>query len=63
MDYIFKTYIDPDGLFPPNFWAELKVTTRRITNSCESFHSKINGMFNCSRPNIYNCIDMLEDIL
>ncbi|KAE9544414.1 hypothetical protein AGLY_001593 [Aphis glycines] len=62
LDYVFETYIDPSGLFPPDVWAEFKATTNRTTNVCESFHSRLNGMFNCSHPNIYNFIDVLKDI-
>lgn len=62
LDNVFETYIDPSGLFPPDVWAEFKVTTNRTTNVCESFHSRLNGMFNCSHPNIYNFIYVLKDI-
>jgi len=62
LDYVFETYIDPSGLFPPDVWAELNATTNITTNVCESFHSRLNGMFNCSHPNIYNFIDILKDI-
>ncbi|KAE9539705.1 hypothetical protein AGLY_004957 [Aphis glycines] len=62
LDYVFETYIDPSGLFPPDVWAEFKATTNRTTNVCESFHSRLNRMFNCSHPNIYNFINVLKDI-
>jgi len=62
LDYVFETYIDPSGLFPPNVWADIKATTNRTTNICKSFHSRLNEIFNCSHPNIYNFIDILKDI-
>jgi len=39
--YILETYIEPDALFSPNIWAEFATTT----NSCESFHAKLNFSF------------------
>ncbi|KAF0708341.1 Uncharacterized protein FWK35_00034753 [Aphis craccivora] len=34
----------------------------RTTNSCESFHSKFNGMFYSAHPNIYKFIDVLKNV-
>ncbi|KAF0772087.1 MULE domain-containing protein [Aphis craccivora] len=57
LNYVFETYIDPSGLFPSDVWTEFKAKTNRTTNVCESFHSRLNGIFNWSHPNIYNFID------
>lgn len=60
LDYIFETFLDPLGLFLPNVWAKFKATTKWTTNFCELFDSGLNGMLNCSHPNIYNFIDILK---
>ena len=61
-DYILKTYIASDSTFPPNLWAEFSTISNRTTNSCESFHAKLNSLFYTSHPNIYIFIDALKEI-
>jgi len=34
-DYLLKTYIELDALYPPNIWAEFAATTNCTTNSCD----------------------------
>ncbi|XP_016663060.1 uncharacterized protein LOC107884772 [Acyrthosiphon pisum] len=61
-DYIFENYISPDAMFPPNIWAQFTASCNRTTNSCESFHSKLNMSFYTSHPNIYNFVDVLLEV-
>lgn len=61
-DYIFENYIASDSTFPPTVWAEFAATTLRTTNGCESFHSKLNGLFYTAHPNIYHFIEILKGI-
>lgn len=60
LDYVFKNYVCPEeALFPPSVWANFSGTINRTTNSCESFHSKLNGMFCSKHPNIFTFINVL----
>lgn len=34
----------------------------RTTNACESFHSKLNGMFYSSYPNIFQFVEVLKNV-
>jgi hypothetical protein len=61
-DYLLKTYIEQDALFPPNIWAEFAAATNRTTNSCESFHAKLNASFSAAHPNIFVLIEILLGI-
>lgn len=38
-DNLFETYIDDDGDFPVDTWAESRFSMSRTTNSCEQFFS------------------------
>ncbi|KAF0761944.1 MULE domain-containing protein, partial [Aphis craccivora] len=57
--YIY-IHILPESSFPLSLWAEYSATTIRTTNSCESFHSKLNAMFYNAHPNIFQFIDTLK---
>jgi len=61
-DYLLKTYIEQDALFPLNIWAEFAATTNRTTNSCESYHAKLNASISATHPNIFVLIDILLGI-
>lgn len=62
-DYILNNYIDNDvAQFPPNVWSDFSATTNRTTNSCESFHSKLNAFFHSGHPNIFILVDTLLGI-
>uniref|UniRef100_A0A2S2P4T0 MULE transposase domain-containing protein n=1 Tax=Schizaphis graminum TaxID=13262 RepID=A0A2S2P4T0_SCHGA len=61
-DYLLKTYIEQDALFPPNIWAEFAATTNRTTNSCESYHAKLNASISAAHPNIFVLIEILLGI-
>ncbi|KAE9531503.1 hypothetical protein AGLY_010709 [Aphis glycines] len=52
-DYLTENYIDESSRFPPNVWASFSISSERTTNSCESFHAKLNSLFTKSHPNIY----------
>jgi hypothetical protein len=62
VDYILKTYIASDSTFPPYDRAEFSTTSNCTSNSCESFHSKLNSLFYTAHPNIYIFIDALKEI-
>jgi len=34
----------------------------RTTNACESFHSKLNGMFYSSYSNIFQFVELLKNV-
>ena len=51
-DYLIDNSIEENATFPPFIWASLDARTWRITNACESFHSKFNSSFVSSHPNI-----------
>ncbi|KAE9533104.1 hypothetical protein AGLY_009532 [Aphis glycines] len=61
-DYLLKTYTEEDALFPPNIWAEFAATTNRTTNSCESYHAKLNASISAAHPNIFVLIEILLGI-
>lgn len=52
-DYICDNYIDETSKFNPKMWASSSISSERTTNSCESFHSKLNTQFNKAHPNIF----------
>ncbi|KAE9542314.1 hypothetical protein AGLY_003441 [Aphis glycines] len=52
-DYLVEYYIDEDAKFNPRIWASREITSERTTNSCESFHSKLNSQFTKAHPNIF----------
>ena len=47
-DYVLENYISDDSRFPPNLWAEFSSSSARTTNACESFHSHLNAILQCS---------------
>ncbi|XP_034939087.1 uncharacterized protein [Chelonus insularis] len=61
-DYVLENYIEPNSPFPPEIWAQHSETTRRTTNNCESFHSKLNAMFNSANPNLFQFLEALKSI-
>lgn len=62
-DYIINTYITPDCDYPPSLWVMYSGSIiTRTTNSCEAFHSKLNGIFYSAHPNIYKFIDILKNV-
>jgi len=62
MDYVFDNYISPEASFPPSIWAQFSTTLNRTTNSCESFHSKLNSCFYSGHPNIFVFINELLEV-
>jgi len=62
LDYLVDNYISPESTFPPRIWTEYSHSTFHTTNNCESFHSKFNGIFYHSHPNIYQFIEALKYI-
>jgi hypothetical protein len=61
-DYLLKTYIEQDTLFPLNIWDEFAATTNRTTNSCESYHAKLNASISATHTNIFVLIEILLGI-
>lgn len=52
-DYLVKNYINGEAKFNPRVWASRKITSKCTTNSCESFHAKLNSEFTKFHPNIF----------
>jgi len=52
-DYLCDNYIDETSKFNPKIWASSSISSERTTNSCESFHSKLNTQFTKAHPNIF----------
>jgi len=52
-DYICDNYINETSKCNPKMWASSSISSERTTNSCESFHSKLNTQFNKAHPNIF----------
>ena len=61
-DYLYTTYIAQDAEFPHSMWAAYSASRIRTTNACEGFHSKLNGMFYHSHPNIFILVDVLLEV-
>ncbi|KAE9524358.1 hypothetical protein AGLY_015397 [Aphis glycines] len=61
-DYILENHITESSQYPPELWASFTYSLARTTNSCESFHSKINAMLYSAHPNIYQFINILLNI-
>lgn len=61
-DYVLENYISEEAPFPPQIWAEFSCSANRTTNSCESFHARLNRMFNSPHPNISIFIEVLKGI-
>jgi hypothetical protein len=62
-DYILNNYVYDDvAQFPLKIWSDFSASTNRTTNSCESFHSKLNGFFQLGHPNIFILVDTLLGI-
>ena len=61
-DYILSTYISADAIFPPNIWSEFAATNVRTTNSCESYHLRLNLRFYSPHLNIFNFVDELLEV-
>ncbi|XP_025206907.1 uncharacterized protein LOC112602802 [Melanaphis sacchari] len=61
-DYILKTYVEPNSLFPPVLWAKEPSRHPRTTNSTESFHRTFNWQFYSTHPPVYAVIKTLLEI-
>jgi len=61
-DYFLETYVMAESLFPPSIWAEFSNSTMLTTNSCESFHSKLNSMIYSPNPSIFQLVDVLKQV-
>ncbi|KAL4126087.1 hypothetical protein QTP88_010316 [Uroleucon formosanum] len=61
-NYVHDTYIMTDSIFPPKIWARFDNNINRITNCCESFHSKLNKEFTSAHPNIFYFMKTLNSI-
>lgn len=55
--------VDDDvAQFPPKIGSDFSASTNRTTNSCESFHAKLNGFCHSGHPNILILVDTLLSI-
>lgn len=61
-NYFERNYVLPNSKFPPSLWAEFSNSLQRTTNSCESFHSKLNSMFYSAYPNIFQFVEILKNV-
>ncbi|KAF0772637.1 Uncharacterized protein FWK35_00001632 [Aphis craccivora] len=62
INYIFDTYITEDAIFSPYLWARKPENDPNTTSGAESFHAHYNSQFYSSHPNIYQVINVLEQI-
>ena len=54
IEYLKKTYIFPNSMYPPSMWANMTNTTLQSTNNgCESFHRHLGELIESSHPNIF----------
>jgi hypothetical protein len=61
-DYILKNCTFESSQYPSEMWASFTYSLARATNSCKSFHSKINAMFYSAHANIYEFINILLNV-
>lgn len=60
--YVFDTYIDPNGaLFPNACWCVFGMVNR-TTNMCEGFHNALSEAISVKHPSIYRLIETLQDV-
>lgn len=60
--YVFDTYIDPNGaLFPNTCWCVFGMMNR-TTNMCEGFHNALNTALSVKHPSVYRLIETLQDV-
>lgn len=52
-NYVYKTYIEQNCLYPPKMWAETPSTSPRTTNGPEAFHSHYNAQFYNPHPAVW----------
>jgi hypothetical protein len=50
-EYLLRTYLQDDSLFPPDMWASFSSSLTRTTNACESMHAHLNSSFYTPHPN------------
>lgn len=63
-DYVLKTFIASDTMFPPLTWAwpPDNVGTPHTNNAAESFHGRLSAYFDRPHPNIFVFVNGLKDI-
>ena len=60
IEYLKKTYIFPNSMYPPSMWANMTNTTLQSTNNgCESFHRHLGEFIESSHPNIFKFVETL----
>ena len=64
LNYLEKTYVKPNALFPPQYWAGV-ITAKgghSTSNICESFHTHLGRLFGVGNyhPNIYTFMENLN---
>ena len=62
IEYLKKTYIFPNSIFPPSMWANMTNTHLQTTNNgCESFHRHLGEFIESSHPNIFKFVETLAN--
>ncbi|KAF0740339.1 MULE domain-containing protein, partial [Aphis craccivora] len=51
--------LNQDALFPSNISAEFAATTNHTSNSCESYHAKLNASISVAHPSLFFLIEIL----
>jgi len=64
LNYLKKKFISLISKFQPSLWAKFSNPLMRTANSCELFHSKLNGMYRIysSYLNVFQFLEVLKNI-
>lgn len=61
-DYVLRTYVSPDALFPPSIWAWPPSDEPHTNNAAESFHAGLVNYFDSPHPNAFVFVNGLKQI-
>lgn len=61
-NFFAKNYILPSFKFPSLMWAKFSNSLMRTTNVYESFLLKLNSMFYSAYSNIFQFLEVLENV-
>lgn len=66
VNYVKRTYLDDDGIHPPQFWASCFFKDHPnidfTNNEAERFHKEMNSLVHTKKPTIGQCIKILQKI-